>query len=211
MSMRHPDLRPHRVHTVRRVGAIALGTFLLVFGVVGLLRAQEFMSVAGTSVFGLMTNGLLATISVVVGLVMLAAGWRGGPAASTVLIVVGLLFLLSGLGNALVISGAMAGMNILAFGLSNVIFSVVVGAALLFVGAYGRLSGGLTDDSPYAEHGERVVLTPIDGDGSVERDMAAAERAVAQHTADAEQVRRVNAAAAHRSHADRRTAFLADD
>ena len=148
MSVLHPRSASHPIHTVHRVGALLLGGFLVAFGIIGLTRATEFMSTFGTSVFGLSTNGLLATVSVVVGLLLLGAAARGGPAASTVLIVVGVLFLLSGLVNVLAIGTSM---NMLAFAPANVMFSLVVGAALLIVGAYGRITGRLPLDSPYSD------------------------------------------------------------
>jgi hypothetical protein len=209
MSVLHPTSASHPIHTVHRVGALLLGGFLLAFGIIGLTRSTEFMSTFGTSVFGLSTNGLLATLSLLVGLLLLGAAARGGPAASTVLIAVGVLFLLSGLVNVITIGTSM---NILAFAPANVIFSLVVGAALLFVGAYGRITGRLPLDSPYA-NAERGYPqhTPISPDahdyGSVDREMAEAERAVAQHVATPEQARRVRAASTFRTHEDRRNAF----
>lgn len=202
-----PDPAPHRIHTVHRTGAAALGGFLLLFGLMGATRVTEFLSTSGTVIMGLTTNGLLTVISMVVGAVLVVAALRGGPTASTVAVVVGGLFLLSGLGNALVLGTPM---NMLAFGLPNVVFSVAVGFALLLLGAYGRFTGGLPASSPYAADGPGAVRSaaPVT-DGSVERAMAAAERAVAQHAATDEQVARVRAAAAFRTHEDRRRAFAA--
>lgn len=202
-----PDPAPHRVHTVHRVGAGALGGFLVLFGLTGVTRAAAFVGTTGPVVMGLTTNGLLATISVVVGATLVASALRGGPTASTVAVVVGGLFLLSGLGNALVLGSPM---NMLAFGLSNVVFSVVVGTALLLLGAYGRFTGGLPATSPYARPGAGAAAPAGHvTDGAVERAMAAAERAVAQRVATAEQITRVRAAASYRTHADRRRAFAA--
>jgi hypothetical protein len=200
-----PDPAPHRVHTVHRAGAGALGGFLVLFGLMGVTRAAEFLGPTGPVVMGLTTNGLLATISMVVGAVLVASALRGGPTASTVAVVVGGLFLLSGLGNSLVIGSSM---NMLAFGVSNVVFSLAVGVALLLVGAYGRFTGSLPPTSPYAGP-EVAAVPPADQptDGTVERAMAAAERAVARHAATADQVARVRAAAPFRTHADRRRAF----
>lgn len=200
-----PDPAPHRIHTVHRAGAGALGGFLVLFGLMGAVRAAEFLGTTGPVVMGLTTNGLLATISMVVGSVLVVSALRGGPAASTVAVVVGALFLLSGLGNALVLGSPM---NMLAFGLPNVVFSLAVGAALLLVGAYGRFTGSLPASSPYARPGAGAV-PPADHvtDGAVERAMAAAERAVAQHAATAEQLAGVRAAARFRTPEDRRRAF----
>jgi hypothetical protein len=204
MGVFTPDPAPHPVHTVHRIGAGSLGGFLVLFGLMGLTRAAEFLSTTGPVVMGLTTNGLLATLSMVVGAVLVVAALRGGPTASTVAVVVGGLFLLSGLGNALVLGTPM---NMLAFGLPNVVFSLVVGFALLLLGAYGRFTGGLPRSSPYSPAPGDTPFAVEIVDGQVARAMAAAERAVAQHVATAEQAARVRAAARFRTHADRRRAF----
>jgi hypothetical protein len=205
MGVFTPDPAPHPVHTVHRIGAGSLGGFLVLFGLMGLTRAAEFLSTTGPVVMGLTTNGLLATISMAVGAVLVAAALRGGPTASTVAVVVGGLFLLSGLGNALVLGTPM---NMLAFGLPNVVFSLSVGFALLLLGAYGRFTGGLPLTSPYSADDHGGDPSPVEVvDGRVAQAMAAAERAVARHSATAEQAARVRAAAPFRTHADRRRAF----
>lgn len=53
-------------------------------------------------------------------------------------VTVGAAFLLSGMANVLVLDTPL---NVLAFGMSNVIFSLLAGAVLLFLGAYGRFTG----------------------------------------------------------------------
>src|SRR3712207_9503839 len=94
--------------------------------------------------------GLLSTISVVMAVVLLVAAARSPRVTSTIMIVAGSLFLLSALVNLAVLRTSV---NILAFEVETVVFSVVVGLLLLTLGAYGRISGHLPDDSPYARHG----------------------------------------------------------
>ncbi len=202
----------HPVHTVHRVGIGALGSFLLSFGVLGLIRRLEFSATDGVVVMGLASNGLLAVLSVLVALVLVVAAVRGGPAASSVGIVAGVLFLVSGIAHMFVLDTAM---NMLAFQLSNVLFSVVVGMVMLFTGAYGRLTGGLPPDSPYYrdEQRERAYVpdqrTPAERitDQACDRELAEAERAVALRYATAEQAEGVRRAAAFRTAEDRRTAY----
>lgn len=74
------------------------------FGVLGFINQLEFFSTEGDRVLGLSSNGLLSTVSVVVGGVLIGAGARGGRTASTVTAVIGVLFLLSGLGNLAVLN-----------------------------------------------------------------------------------------------------------
>ena len=151
MSVLHPKPGPHRIHTVHRVAAAVLGTFLLVFGALGLLAGPSLLSTDGAFVMGLTTNGLLSLISLIVGAVLLVAAVRGGPTASAILIVTGAGFLVSGLVNLFVLGTSM---NMLAFSLANVVFSLVVGCFLLILGAYGRISGRLPEDNPYSAQPE---------------------------------------------------------
>ncbi len=142
-----PDAPPgHGPDRVHRIGAAALGVGLFLFGILGFVYQLEFLTVRGETVLGLSSNGLLSTISIVVGGVLIAAALRGGRLASTISASIGVLFLLSGLLNLAVLKTEF---NLLAFRLSNVIFSFVVGMLLLFLGAYGRFSGGLPPDNPY--------------------------------------------------------------
>ena len=183
-----------RVPVVHRVGALAVAAVIAVFGVLGLLDGLDFFSTDGSRVLGLSSNGLLSVISLVVGGVLIAAGVRGGRIASTVTVAVGAAFVLSGVLNVLVLETSW---NLLAFRMSNVVSSLLAGALLLFLGAYGRFAGRLPDDNPYRQgHGA------VDGAGDAEpdplyltdpanaaaaRELAAAERAAALHTATGEQ------------------------
>ncbi len=140
--------RQHPVHMVHRVGAALLGLGLWVFAALGFANGLAFFTTQGQVVLGLSNNGLLSTISAVAGAVLLAAAaWRG-PVASTATAVMGGLFLLSGLVHFAVLGTPL---NILAFRLPNVFFSLVAGMLLLFLGLYGRLAGGLPSDNPYRQ------------------------------------------------------------
>jgi hypothetical protein len=201
------------VFHVQRTGAICVGLFLLVFGLIGLAGGLRFFSTHGERILGLSSNGLLSTISIVVGLVLLGAALRGPRLASTVMIVVGCLFLVSALGNLAVLR---TGLNVLAFELGNVLFSIVVGLLLLVLGAYGRVSGNLPADSPYAHPHpedprppESYPSTPEEF--AAERAMRDAEIAVSNHVGTMDQRRRVQAMAAVHTRADRRRIWLEFD
>lgn len=176
----------------------------MAFGLAGLTLGAGFLATSGPIVMGLSTNGLLSTLSLVVGVVLVGAAVRGGQVASTVSVAVGTLFLASGIVNALVLDTSL---NMLAFRMANVVFSLLVGAALLYVGAYGRFTVDLPASSPYARERTRVELPVHRTDGALERAMAAAERAVALHVATVDQARRVAAASAFRTAEARRAAF----
>ncbi|MDQ3903991.1 MAG: DUF4383 domain-containing protein [Actinomycetota bacterium] len=179
-----------RLDLVHRIGAAVLGGGLCVFGVLGVADRLEFLAVRGKVVLGLATNGLLATISLIVGGILIGAALRGGRSSSTITVVVGALFLLSGLLNLAVLDTPW---NLLAFRLSNVIFSFVAGMMLLFLGAYGRFSGGLSADNPYYQQRHRNDPPPTpeptsDQHSDInEAELAAAELAVAEGHATPEQ------------------------
>lgn len=147
-------VQSHPVHTVHRIGAVLLGLGLWVFGILGLARGLEFFSTRGTVVLGLSSNGLLSVISLVAGAVLIGCAAWGGRQASTVTTFVGALFLLSGLVHLAILNSPL---NVLAFRMPNVLFSLVAGLILLCTGLYGRLSGGLPPDNPYRrEHPMRT-------------------------------------------------------
>ena len=140
----------HRFSKVYRIGGGLVGTWLLVFGVLGFVRL-DFVG-GGDRVAGLSTNAVLSTISVVVGLILIGGAVVGGNLASTLNTVFAVLFLVSGFANLCVLRTTF---NFLNFSMANVIFSFVVGLLLLTFGMYGRVSGGLPPDNPYyrARHG----------------------------------------------------------
>lgn len=204
-----------RVGAVHRTGALAVAAVIATFGILGFLDGLDFFSTEGERIAGLSSNGLLSTISVVTAAVLVAAALRGPRIASTVMIVVGVLFLLSALANLAVLN---TDLNILAFRFPNVVFSVVAGLVLLILGTYGRVSGNLPPDSPYA----RAAAQEQDDDlaseypstpeeFAAERAMREAEVAVVQHVATADQRRRVAAMAAHTRRADRRRVWMSFD
>jgi Domain of unknown function (DUF4383) len=180
---------------LHRVGAVVFGVGLAGFGLLGLRAGPAMFATTGPTVLGMSSNGLLAVISIAVGAVLVVAGLRGGRTASTILVIAGSAFVLSGLVNALVLGTSL---NLLAFRMSNVIFSFVAGALLLFLGAWGRFAGHLPDDNPYRRERHLADVPaalpatfPDPADALAARELAEAERAVAQHTASPELAARV--------------------
>ncbi|KAA2254971.1 DUF4383 domain-containing protein [Solihabitans fulvus] len=202
----------HPLNRVHRIGAALFGLGLVVFGALGFANQLAYFSTSGDMVLGLSSNGLLSTISVVVGLGLVVAAVIGGLVASTTTSVVGAAFLLSGLVNLAVLDSPL---NLLAFKLPNVLFSLVAGMLLLFVGLYGRVAGRLPQDNPYwrARHheepyddhspellAERARMAEID-------ELAHAELAVAEGHATAEQLRMVHEDAVRRAIETRRELY----
>src|SRR5690606_12873882 len=138
--------RASAVDMVHRVGAGILGIGLLVFAITGLSRGASWIGSEGQQVLGLSTNGALSVISIVAAVLLIAAALWGGTGSSTPASAFWGWFLLSGLVHLGLITTSW---NPLAFRLSNVLFSLVVGLVLLFLGMYGRVSGGLPPDNPY--------------------------------------------------------------
>lgn len=148
---------------LHRVSSALIGVTLWVFGGLGITDNLDFFSTTGAPLFGMTTNNLLSAVSLVVGTVLVAAAARGGRIASTVSVAVGALFLLSGVLNVLLIGTPY---NVLSFRMPNVVFSLVVGLVLLTLGGYGRFTGRLPSDNPYADEQHH----PVDAEGDEDRD-----------------------------------------
>lgn len=203
-----------RVPVVHRYGAVVIALVILVFGLLGFVGGLPFFSTSGQRILGLSSNGLLSTISVVTAAVLVTAVLRGARPASTVMMVVGALFLVSALANLAVLD---TGLNVLAFRFSNVVFSILAGLVLLVLGAYGRVGGHLPPDSPYAhpdddgggwDGGTAAELPSTPAELAADRAIRAAEVAAAQHLATPEQRRRVAAMARVRTQAERRQVWM---
>jgi hypothetical protein len=136
----------HKLGKVYRYGGGATGVILLVFGILGFASKLDFFSTNGRSIAGLSSNGALALISVVVGVCLIGCAAVGGNTAAWANSVFGGAFMLSGLINLTLMRTEL---NYLAFHMSNVIFSFVVGTVLVTFGMYGRVSGTLPPDNPY--------------------------------------------------------------
>ena len=233
------SLRPdNRVVLVHRVAAVAVALVIGVFGVLGIVGGLGFFDTGGADVLGLSSNGLLSTVSIVTALVLVAAAVRGGRVASTTMLVIGVLFLVSAFANLALLETPL---NLLAFRLPNVFFSIGAGLVLLVLGAYGRVSSRLPDDNPYSmdRRAGRAGRADRDGDGgdggdggadgpdgraldtadqprphsnaehAADLEMADAARAIASGTASDEQRRRTEAMSSLRTQEDRRAAWMA--
>ncbi|MBC9712565.1 DUF4383 domain-containing protein [Streptomyces sp. TRM66268-LWL] len=146
----------HRLSTVYRIGAGLTGLVLLVFGILGLIDKVGFFDTGGDRVAGLNTNGALSVLSICVGLLLFAGMVIGGNFASTLNMVLGVAFILSGFVNLALLETRF---NFLAFEIQNVLFSFAVGIMLMFFGMYGRVSATLPHDNPYwqARHPEQAA------------------------------------------------------
>ncbi|MFJ3924215.1 DUF4383 domain-containing protein [Streptomyces sp. NPDC090022] len=146
----------HRLSKIYRVGAGLTGLLLVAFGVLGLTHRIGFFDTGGDTVLALNTNGALSMLSICVGLLLFAGMIIGGTFASTLNIVLGVLFIASGFVNLALLD---TGLNFLAFEIQNVLFSFVVGVMLMWFGMYGRVGSALPHDNPYwrARHPEQAA------------------------------------------------------
>ncbi|MCX3060025.1 DUF4383 domain-containing protein [Streptomyces beihaiensis] len=144
----------HKLSKVYRTGAGLMGLVLLAFGILGLIDKIGFFDTGGDTVAGLNTNGALSVLSICVGVLLFVGMLIGGNFASTLNMVLGVLFILSGMVNLALLNTTH---NFLAFHIQNVLFSFVYGVVLMVFGMYGRVSGHLPFDNPYwqARHPEK--------------------------------------------------------
>ncbi|WP_121745241.1 DUF4383 domain-containing protein [Streptomyces sp. E2N166] len=136
----------HHLATVYRYGAGFCGVVLLVFAGLGFADALSPFNTAGDTIAGMTTNVALSTISTIVGLALLAGAVIGGNFASVLNMTVGAIFVLSGFAHIFVLDRPA---NILGFGMTNVIFSFVMGLVIATFGMYGRVSSKLSHENPY--------------------------------------------------------------
>jgi hypothetical protein len=200
-----------RVPVVHKVGAVVVAAVIATFGILGFAGGLDYFSTDGERVLGLSSNGLLSTVSVATAAVLVFAAFRSPRTASTIMIAIGALFLLSAFVNLALLRTSF---NLLAFSMANVVFSIVAGLVLLMLGAYGRVGGHLPADSPYAhppsdagvENAEVYPSTPEEF--AAEAAMREAEVAVVEHRATADQLRRVEAMRSVTSRQDRRRVWM---
>ena len=172
-----PHDHDHHIWHVHQVGSGVLGGVLVTFGVLGFVNQLSFFSTGG-EVAGIPSNGLLSTISVVFGDVLIASAFAPRATSSWVATVVGALFVVAGFANLLVLETSA---NVLGFELSNVLFALLSGIALLVLGLYGRGSRALDDDNPYRLKAEATAVA---------RRQAAAERDAARSVRVRQQAQR---------------------
>ncbi|MFI2199798.1 DUF4383 domain-containing protein [Streptomyces sp. NPDC020192] len=153
----------HRLNAVYRIGAGLIGAFLVAFGVLGLVNHIGFFNTGGATAAGLNTNGALSVLSICIGAILLAGMVIGGNVASTLNMVLGVLFLLNGF---LFLGLLDTPHNFLAFKIQNVLFSFVVGLLLMTFGMYGRVGSALPRDNPYwrYRHPDAEQAAPPDQD-----------------------------------------------
>lgn len=182
-TTRPPD-SDHRIWHVHQVGSGILGGVLMTFGVLGFVDRLTLFSTEGGEVAGFPTNGLLSSISVVFGGVLIASAFAPRATSSWVATVVGAGFVLAGFANLLVLETSA---NILNFELANVIFALLSGLALLVLGLYGRGSRALDEDNPYRLKAEAAAAARREAAAQREAERSVRVREQAQRRAEKRQ------------------------
>ena len=131
MPVNHP-MRPFY-----RVLAAATGAYVLVFGVVGIIRtsALPFFDRSETYALGLRSNLAFAVASLVVGLIILLATFVGHNVDYMVNLWGGVLFMVVGTAMMAVVH---TDLNVLNFSIITVVVSYGIGLLLFTAGLYGR-------------------------------------------------------------------------
>jgi hypothetical protein len=129
----------HPLRGLYRGLAFITGVGLVAFGAVGYAQTTDlsFFDQQGERVFGLTTNPAFALLSLVVGLGVLISAFIGRNLDVAVNTVGGAVFLLSGL---VMLCVLRTNINFLAFSVTNVNVSFIIGLILLTGGLYGRVS-----------------------------------------------------------------------
>ncbi|GAA3290384.1 DUF4383 domain-containing protein [Streptomyces cinereospinus] len=163
----------HHLAAVYRYGAGFCGLVLLTFAGLGFADALRPFDTSGDTIAGLSTDIALSVISTAAGLALLTGAVIGGNLASTLNMTVGALFVVSGLAHVFVLDRPA---NVLDFGMTNVMFSFVMGLIIATFGMYGRVSGKLSHANPYWRHRhpeqaarERAAAPAPTGTGSTRR------------------------------------------
>jgi hypothetical protein len=130
----------HPLRGLYRAIASAIGVALVVIGLLGLVQTAgdvDFFATHGERIVGLTMNPAFAVLNIVAGAIIAGAGYLGRNWDATVNLLGGIVFLLAG---GVMLCVLRTDLNILAFSITNVCVSFLIGTALITAGLYGRTS-----------------------------------------------------------------------
>jgi hypothetical protein len=128
----------HHLRPLYRVLAALCGLYVLAFGIGAVTHAAgfDFFAREGLpTVLGLRGNRAFALLSIVAGLVLVAAAVLGGNIDRWVNLVGGVVFLSAGMA---MMTLMQTGLNLLGFTMTTCIVSFSIGLVLFAAGLYGR-------------------------------------------------------------------------
>lgn len=135
--MSHIPVNHHLRPLYRGLTALA-GIFVLVFGVVGLAKTaggSPFGVQDAAYVFGLRTNVAFSVLSIIAGLILTGAAALGRNVDHIIDIWAGIGFMVVGM---LMLGLLHSSANFLAFTITNVIVSFIIGIVVFAAGLYGK-------------------------------------------------------------------------
>lgn len=137
----------HPARGVYRVIATAIGLYILLFGILGLVETwgRPFFDQSDTWALGLRTNPAFSVLSILVGAMLVGAVIYGHNVDHFLHLWGGIVFLVAGVVMMAVLHTAA---NILNFAVINSVVSFIIGTLLLLAGLYGK------EGSPELEQAE---------------------------------------------------------
>lgn len=139
----------HPLRPLYRTFAGLIGLYVLVFGILGLVKTwgEPLFARDDTWVLGLRTNLAFSLMSVVFGAVIVIGAILPGNAGHFMSLGVGAIFMLAGLGMMAVMQ---TDLNFLNFSMSTVIVSLIFGLLFLATGLYDKV--GSPEDAHAEDH-----------------------------------------------------------
>jgi hypothetical protein len=139
----------HPLRPLYRFLAALTGLYVLVFGIVGLVQSGSHALFSRDHIvaLGLRTNMAFSLLSILMGLVVVAAAVIGRNADFAVFLFGGMVFLVSGMAMLVVLQTSL---NVLNFTVATCVVSFVIGLVLVTAGLYGR--SGTAEEREAQEH-----------------------------------------------------------
>jgi hypothetical protein len=127
----------HPARPFLRVLAAAVGLYVLVFGIVGLVETsgRSLFDRSDTWVLGLKTNPAFGILSIAAGAVLVGGAVYGRNVDHFINLAGGVVFLVAGMAMMTVLH---TDLNLLNFSLTNCVVSFLIGLVLLDAGLYGK-------------------------------------------------------------------------
>jgi hypothetical protein len=128
----------HPLQPLYRVLAGLIGMYLIVFGIVGVIKTRDLPPFAQDGlpwVLGLRANLAFAVLSIVVGLILLGAAFIGGRAHQATNMFAAIVFVVAGMAMMVLMQ---TDLNLLGFTMATCIVSFVIGLVLFTAALYGK-------------------------------------------------------------------------
>jgi hypothetical protein len=146
----------HPLRPLYRFLAALTGLYVLLFGIVGLVQSGRHPLFARDHIvaLGLRTNMAFSLLSILMGLLVVAAAIIGRNVDFRVFLFGGLVFLVSGMAMLVVMQTSL---NLLNFTVATCVVSFLVGLVLVTAGLYGRSGTPEQHDAVEADRQRRAT------------------------------------------------------